>query len=320
MDGVAGQPAAQPAAEPGGPKPGGEARGGSRRGTASGLIAVTMWGLSPVATRALVQQLAPLPLLVLRIGIAGIILVPLSIPLLRKLDRSHLPRLAAAGLLGMVGYNLPVTVGLQWLPASTAALILATEPIWILVLSRLFLAERVPRWSWGGAAIAGAGVAVLAGPGAVAGGGGGRALAGAGLVIAGTILFGAYTIVLRPLSATYGPVPAAAASTLAGAVPYLLLAGTLVPGQIARLPATAWGELAFLTLGSTVAGMLLWSLAVVRAGPARAGLLLYLEPIVGVAGAALFLGERLSAGMAAGGVLVMLGVCLAWTAHRRQPP
>jgi drug/metabolite transporter (DMT)-like permease len=203
-------------------------------------------------------------------------------------------------------------------PASTAVLLLATEPVWILLLSRVFLAERVPRWSWGGAGVAAAGVAVLAGPGVLAGGSG-RALAGIGLVLLGTALFGAYTIVLRPLSDQYGAVPAAATSTLAGALPYLAFADTLGPAQLARLPAAAWGELAFTALGATVAGLLLWSVAVARIGPAAAGLLLYLEPVAGVTGAAVLLGERLSAGMAAGGLLVMAGVTLAWWAQRVPP-
>ena len=306
------------------------ARPGSASGLPGGLTAVLMWGLSPVATRALVLQVAPLPLLVLRFIVAGVVIVPLSVPLLRRLQWSSVPRMAAAGLLGMVGYNLPVTIGLAWVPASTAVLLLATEPIWILLLSRVFLAERVPRWSWAGAAVAAAGVAVLAGPGILSGGPGGpggsggpggpgRSLAGIGLVLLGTALFGAYTIVLRPLSEQYGAVPAAATSTLAGALPYLAFAGTLAPGALARLPAAAWGELAFIALGATAAGLLLWSVAVARIGSARAGLLLYLEPVAGVTGAAVLLGERLSAGLAAGGLLVMLGVALAWWAQRRSP-
>lgn len=82
---------------------------GSGSGTASGLVAVTMWGLAPVATRALVLHLAPLPLLVLRVTVAGLILAPAAIRMLRGLDRAHAPRLVAAGLLGMIGYNLPPT-------------------------------------------------------------------------------------------------------------------------------------------------------------------------------------------------------------------
>ena len=294
-------------------------RPGSAAGLAGGLAAVLMWGLSPVATRALVLQVAPLPLLVLRVMIAAVVLVPLCVPLLRRFTWSSAPRMAAAGLLGMVGYNLPVTIGLAWVPASTAVLLLATEPVWILLLSRLFLAERVPRWSWAGAGVAAAGIAVLAGPGVLSGGSG-RALAGIGLVLLGTALFGAYTIVLRPLSEQYGAVPAAATSTLAGALPYLAFAGTLASGRVGRLPAAAWGELAFTALGATVAGLLLWSVAVARIGPAAAGLLLYLEPVAGVTGAAVLLGERLSAGMAAGGLLVLAGVTLAWRAHRPSAP
>src|SRR4029077_2576371 len=108
---------------------------GQGTGLAAGLAAVVMWGLAPVATRALVGHLAPLPLLVLRIGLSGLVLLPWCAGRLismrrggtARLTRGQLGRLAAAGLLCMVGYNLPVTVGLQWVPASTAALILATE-------------------------------------------------------------------------------------------------------------------------------------------------------------------------------------------------
>lgn len=242
----------------------------SGSGLASGLAAVGMWGLAPVATRALVLQLAPLPLLVLRMAAAGLVLLPWCLPVLRRLDRAATGRLVVTGLLGMVGYLLPVTVGIQWLPASTAALILATEPVWILVLGRVFLAERVPGLSWAGSAIAMAGIAVLARPGAVGADAGRHQLAGIGLVAVGTIAFAAYTITVRPLSAVYGSRAATAASTVVGAIPYLALSVLLPAQHLARLPASAWGELAFLALGSTVAGMLLWNLAVARrAAPGR---------------------------------------------------
>jgi drug/metabolite transporter (DMT)-like permease len=295
-------------------QPGGPA---TATATASGLAAVGMWGLAPVATRALVVQLAPLPLLVLRMVVAGIVLLPWCVPMLRRLHRASAGRLVVAGLLGMVGYMLPVTVGIQWLPASTAALILATEPVWIMFLGRVFRAERVPGWSWAGAGIAIGGITVIAGPGVLSAGSGIRQLAGIGLVTLGTAAFAAYTIALRPLSAVYGPRAATATSTVAGAVPYLAVAWLLPEQHLDRLPGAAWGELAFLALGSTVAGMLLWNLAVARAGSTRAGLLLFLEPLVGVTGGVALLGERLSAGIAAGGALVLLGVGIAWAAQRR---
>jgi hypothetical protein len=64
----------------------------------------------------------------------------------------------------------------------------------------------------------------------------------------------------------------------------------------------------FLALGSTVAGMLLWNRAIVRGGSTRISRLLYLEPVASVLGAMVFLGERATAAVLAGGLLVIAGV------------
>jgi len=276
-------------------------------GVGAGLIAVCLWGLAPVATRALVSQLAPLALLTVRQLLAASVLLPWAVPVMRRIAARDMPRFVAAGLLGMIGYNLPVTVGLQWLPASSAGLLLATEPVWVLVLSYVFLGERAGRRVLIGSGVALAGVAVIAGPSALSSASGTHALAGAALVLLGTMAFGGYTIVLRPLSEKYGPVPATATSTVAGAVPYLALVGTFSPS---RLAPPAWAELLFLALGGTVAGMLLWNQAIVRGGSVRISRLLYLEPVVSVLGAMVFLGERATAAILIGGVLVLAGVLM----------
>lgn len=278
---------------------------------AEGLVAVCLWGLAPVATRAAVMHLAPLPLLVIRMTLASLALLPWAVPALRRLTPRAAGMLLAVGSLGLIGYNLPVTVGLQWLPASTAGLLLATEPVWVMVLSRVFGGERPSTLAWLGSAVALGGVGVLAGPGALTGAHGYRALAGAGLVLAGTLAFGGYTIALRPLSRDHGAVPATAASTVMGTLPYLAFAGTLSGPGLAGLGPAAWAEIAFLALGSTAAGMLLWNRAVLSAGTARVSLLLYLEPLVSVIGAVAFLGEHLSLSTVTGGVLVLAGVAAA---------
>jgi drug/metabolite transporter (DMT)-like permease len=293
-----------------------------RDALAAGLVAVVLWGLAPVATRAAVPHLSPLPLLLVRLAAASLVLLPWAWPVFRRLRARAAGRLAAAGVLGLVGYNLPVTAGLRWLPAATAGLLLATEPVWVMVLGRLFLGERGGVRPWLGSAAALAGVAVLAGPGTVAGGVGGgyRALAGTGLVLAGTLSFAAYTLALRPLSQELGAVPATAASTVVGAAPYLAAAGTLPGAGLAHLGPAVWAELAFLAFGSTVAGLLLWNVAVAAGDITRVSLLLYLEPVVSVLGAAVFLRERISAGMIGGGLLILAGVAVASTGRRPARP
>ena len=236
-------------------------------------------------------------------------------------------RLAAAGILGIVGYTLPVTEGLRYLHASTAGLLLASEPIWVMVIGCAFLAERPAARAWIGSAVALAGVALLAGPAAVTGAGGGPALAGAGLVLTGTCAFAAYTIVLRPISAAFGALPATAASTVVGTLPFLAFAGTLAGARLGQVPPSAWISVGFLALGSSVAGMVLWNRAVASLGSTRVSLLLYLEPVVSVSGAAVLLSEPVTALMIGAGLLIMAGVVTAGTAasasgrkHRERIP
>lgn len=296
---------------------GGQIAGNRTRpdGIGAGLIAVCLWGLAPVVTRALVAQLAPLALLTVRQLLAASVLLPWAIPVVRRTSGRDLARFAAAGLLGMVGYNLPVTVGLQWLPASSAGLLLATEPVWVLVISYVFLGERPGRGVLLGSGVALAGVAVIAGPSALSSANGMQAVAGAALVLLATMAFGGYTVVLRPLSEKYGPVPATAMSSVLGAVPYLAFVGPFWPS---RLSQPAWAELLFLALGSTVAGMLLWNQAIVRGGSARISRLLYLEPVISVLGAVVLLGEQATAVVVIGGVLVVTGVLIAGGGLRRS--
>ena len=279
----------------------------------AGLAAVCLWGLAPVATRAAVGHLPVLPLLLIRLAAASLVLLPWAWPVFPRLRRRSAGRLLAAGLLGLVGYNLPVTLGLRWLPAATAGLLLATEPVWVLVLGRLFTGERGGVRPWLGSAVALGGVVVLAGPGAIGSAGGGRVLAGAGLVLAATLAFGAYTIVVRPLSQEFGAIPATAACTVVGTVPYLAAAGTLPAAGLAQLGPTVWAELAFLAFGSTAAGLVLWNVATRAGDITRVSQLLYLEPVVSVCGAAVFLGERVSLVMIGGGLLILTGVAVAGT-------
>ncbi|HTR91036.1 MAG TPA: DMT family transporter [Trebonia sp.] len=293
-----------------------------RDALAAGLTAVILWGLAPVATRAVVGHLSPLPLLLIRMVMASLLLLPWAVPAFRSLR--HRPRLAGrlvtAGLLGLVGYNLLVTVGLRWLPASTVGLLLATEPVWVLVLGRLFFGERGGIRPWLGSAAALAGVAVLAGPGAITGASGYRALAGIGLVLASTLAFAAYTIVLRPLSAELGAVPATAASTVVGTIPYLAFAWMLPGAGLPHLGPVVWADLVFLGVGSTAAGMLLWNVAILIDNVSRVSLLLYLEPAVSVAAAAVFLGEHITLAMAGGGLLILTGVAIASTGRGAAKP
>jgi drug/metabolite transporter (DMT)-like permease len=187
------------------------------------------------------------------------------------------------------------------------------------VLGRLCFGERGGLRPWLGSAGALAGVAVLAGPGAITGASGYLALAGFGLVLASTLSFAAYTIVLRPLSAELGAVRATAASTVVGTLPYLAFAWMLPGAGLPHLGAVVWANLVFLGVGSAAAGMLLWNVAILADSVSRVSLLLYLEPVVSVVAAGVFLGEHITLAKAGGGLLILAGVAIASTNRPSAP-
>ena len=51
----------------------------------AGLVAVCLWGLAPVATRAAVGHLSPLPLLLIRLTAASLVLLPWAVPVFLRL-------------------------------------------------------------------------------------------------------------------------------------------------------------------------------------------------------------------------------------------
>jgi drug/metabolite transporter (DMT)-like permease len=73
----------------------------------------------------------------------------------------------------------------------------------------------------------------------------------------------------------------------------------------------AWAELAFLGVASSGLGFLLYFRLLRRIGPVRAMSVTFLNPMVAMASAALYLGEAVTAQMLAGGTVVLLGTALS---------
>ncbi|HEX3925974.1 MAG TPA: DMT family transporter [Streptosporangiaceae bacterium] len=66
------------------------------------------------------------------------------------------------GLAGMTTYQLLLNTGQRIVPAGTAALLVATAPVYASLLAFCFLGERPGRRQWAGSAAALAGAALIA--------------------------------------------------------------------------------------------------------------------------------------------------------------
>ena len=107
-----------------------------------------------------------------RFSLAGLILLTWSIA---REGRSFVPPTrrewrdsAIVGALLLGGGMGMVAFGEQTIPSGIAALLIATMPIWVAVLGRIFLGERLPRVAIFGIVLGFVGVAILVGPSASA--------------------------------------------------------------------------------------------------------------------------------------------------------
>ncbi len=281
------------------------------------LLAVICWGLAPVSTRYILNYLNPIGLLIPRFCLASLLLLPFCVRFWRtQWVRKDLLLLLFCSITGIIGYNVPVTFGLHFIPPGIASLIIATESIWIVLLSMFLFHER-PHWTMIiGLLLAFVGVGILLGWTVV--GSSASVLEGFGLTLLGAIMWSIYTVSIRSLIRKYGSLLCTGLTTVIGTIPLLFFADSALAHRLTALPVAAWFAFFLLAIGSTVVATVLWNYGLKKIPGSQAGLFLYLIPFVSVIAASVFLGEVISPGVILGGLFIVGGVVLAQIQQLRK--
>jgi drug/metabolite transporter (DMT)-like permease len=283
-------------------------RAGERGALAGALGAVLIWGLIPVGTRYFVLKIDPLTFNVLRFAASGSAALPLvwyARPW--RWPGRDLLWLVLAALLSVPGYNIPVALGAQSIPASEIGLLIASEPIFIIAFTVLIQRRRVGARVFAGAALALAGVVVTAGVFETRLGFHWR---GALEVLAGAASWSLYTVIAGRLTLRYGTFGITGALLVVGSA---ALAAVSLP----LMHAVSWPDastiaaVASLGIASSLIAFLLWNFASASLAAERIGLYLYLIPIICLAGSSLILDEQVTRSIVVGGALTIAGVWIA---------
>jgi len=285
------------------------------------LVANAIYGTSYVATRIVLQDMGPATLALARLAIGAVILVPLALarrPVADTLSRADHRNVFWMGLLGFAAAFGFGNWGIAHSTATNAALLITVEPVSLILLSPFVLGERLNRRELLGAllTLVGATLVVLNGlPGlsvAIAPHWRGDIL----LVLSG-LSYAAYSLIGRGVLARHAALPVTAWSILWGlAAMAPLAAAEWIGGQRpAWSPAALWGT-AYLALVVTALGYLVWNYALERVEAPRLALFINVQPVVGALLGVWWLREPLTVFTVAGGVLVLLGLHLAFRAGR----
>ncbi len=286
------------------------------------VLVAFFWGGTFVAARVVSGTLNPLDGAVLRFLVGG---AGLAIALSRsgrwiRIERRDFWLLLGMGLSGIVSYNLFFFAGMRFTSASRASLIIANNPVGIMLCAWLIYGERLGRRQLGGivVSLAGAMLVVLDrhDPAAATG------RIGELLIFGCVASWVTYTMFARKVLVRLSPLVATTYSTLLGTAILVVSAAPFASlDKVRAMPLAVWVAGAFLGLMGTAMAFTWYLNGVAALGASRAGQFINLVPVFAVALSLLLLGESPSWPSLAGGLLVICGLLLTQrgTAAAPQP-
>ena len=202
-------------------------------------------------------------------------------------------------------------MGKRYISSSLTAILIATMPLFVALLSlRLSTADQPTGLRLLGLVIGLGGVVALLGVDVA---GRPTELLGAALVLVATLGYAAAPIIVSRRLADLDPLGPVAASLTVSAI-------ALLPAVLARppqaIPASALWAIAVLGVVCTALGLVVFFQLIAEAGPSRASVITYINPLVAVLLGLVVLDEHLGAMSVAGLALILGG---SWLSTRPSP-
>ncbi len=286
------------------------------RAIAMGLTFALMWSSAFTSARIIVVDASPLFSLALRFLVSGLLGVMIARFMGQswRLTRSQWYATILFGICQNALYLGLNFVAMQTVQASLAAIIASTMPLLVGLASWLFLGERLKPVGVLGLAAGFVGVAIIMG-----------SRIGAGVDLFGVLLCGLgvlalafATLAVRGATSGGNFMMIVGLQMLVGSA--LLFIATPIFETIRINPTWPLAlAFAYTTLVPGLAATLIWFLLLDRIGPIRAATFHFLNPVFGVAIAALLLGEQLGIWDAVGVLVVTFGILAVQLARRPAP-
>jgi drug/metabolite transporter (DMT)-like permease len=277
------------------------------------FLAITSvgWGFNWPVTKYLLSELPPLTMRGTT-GMIGASLLAL-LAMLRgqslRVPREMWPRLVLAACLNVACWMALMGLALLWLPASEAALIAYTMPVWASILAWPILGERPNLLRVISLVMAFAGLA------AIMGGNGFAAseakLPGIIMALGGAFGFAVGTVMAKKLPLNLPPLSAAAWQIGIGCLPVAIVGLFVEKADVAALSDLGWILIVYSTVVQFCIAYVSWFAALARLPASVAAIGTMAVPVIGVVTSAIALHEPLGIGQIAALIFTLAGVVLA---------
>jgi drug/metabolite transporter (DMT)-like permease len=254
-----------------------------------------IWGSTYLAIRIGLEGSPPFMLAASRFALAGSLLTAWALsrgpP---RPTRDELRDAAVVGLLLFMGGNASVVWAEQTVASGVVALLVATVPLWLLLMRWAHERVRPTRMEFTGVALGLVGVWVLASPG---GAPGAVSLTGLAAMLAGTCAWSAGSLYSRARPRSRAPALTAGLEMLVGAAGLALL--SLVRGEPAQFQSSALtvrsvGAVLYLAMFGSVVAFTAYKWLLARVSPTKVGTYAFVNPVVALLLGWAFAGEAVT--------------------------
>lgn len=276
------------------------------------LLSISFWGVSFVSTKALLGKLDPYSIMVLRFGLGALFL--LMILLLNRyrllISIQYVPHLIVLGVLGVFVHQILQATALLTINASSAGWLISFSPIFTVILSILFLHEKMNITRTIGMITAITGVLIVT---TTRSGHSFEFTLSIGflLMILSTLNWAVYSILLKKLRIPY---PALVVTFYMSLIGFLLTTPFIIRnrgwGSVSLLTLAEWAHLFFLAIFVSGIGYWYWGKALEVLDASKVSMFLYLEPIATLIAAIFLLHEKFILISALGGFIIIIGVII----------
>jgi drug/metabolite transporter (DMT)-like permease len=290
------------------------------------LVLYLVWGSTYLGVAIAVDTIPPFMMAGGRFFLAGLALFAWSVGRggrdFRMPSPVQIRDAAIVGTLLVSGGMGLVAVGEQTVPSGITALLIALMPLFVAILGRIFLAQRLPRTAVVGILTGFVGIAILVGPTAL-GTQGALDPVGLALILVSPIawatgsLFASHRATLPSK-----PLVNAAFQMLSGGLVLLAMAG--VTGEFGRFDASAVSSASleaflYLTLVGSLIAFTTYGWLLGKAPLPLVSTYAYVNPVVAVILGAIVLGEVIDLRTVVAGAVILVAVALIVTARGRMP-
>lgn len=279
------------------------------------LVMVIVWAMAFPFIKISLEELSFITLTILRflvVCIAFLILLILKKNLFSKLQKKDILPIFLLGFFGVMVYHFGLNYGEQLVSPGAASLIIATIPVFILILATIFLKEKVGPIKLFGILLALAGVVIISLWGKENTNIDFEYLFAAFAVLIAAIMGAFYTVAGKKLLSRYNALSLTVYAMLLGSIgliPFAFLSPNIVE-EVTTMSTTVLGSVIFLGLFSSVIGYVVWYVALEIKSASDISAYLYAIPVVATIASYFLFGDEITLMFILGGILVIIGLAI----------